>query len=295
MGAPKGRIPWNKGKTKETDFRIKPTNTKYDPIDEVWLIEQYITLKRGTPQIAKDLNVSPGFVYSYLKKYNIPIRSISEANKGITKSEEHKRKLSEIASKRIVSEETKEKHQNYKPTEETKQKISEAVLGKFVSDRTREKISASKIGHKVSEEMKIKSSTLNSGNNHVKFGLIIEKILCNHFKDTNKMPYGNPGFDFYCSKMYKIDGKGSLKQRNNCWTFYIDKNIIADYFACIACIKNELGDIIPTHFWLIPGNEINDRNVIVIRDAEKSLLKWKHYEQPLDKVVSCCQKIKQQL
>ncbi len=292
MGAPKGRVPWNKGKTMNNDPRIKATTTKYDPIDEEWLKEQYITLKRGTPQIAKDLDVSTGFVYSYLKKYSINIRSRSEANKGIPKSEEHKRKLSKIASNRIVSEETKLKHREYRPTEETKQKNSESNLGKVVSDETRQKISISKVGHKVSDEIKLKSSILNSGNKHVKFGLVIEKILCNHFKDTIKMPYGNPGFDFYCSKMYKIDGKGSLKQSNDCWVFYINKNNIADYFACVACSVNCLNDIIPIHFWLIPGDRINDRSSIVIRDSEKSLLKWKQYEQSLDKVVDCCQKIK---
>ena len=293
MGAPKGRIPWNKGKTKEDDDRIKATTTKYNPIDETWLIEQYTTFKRGTTSIAKDLNVSAGFIYSYLKKYNIPIRSRSEAMKGKPKSDEHKRKLSEIASNRIVSEETRAKHREYRPTEETKRKNSESNLGRYVSDEARQKISISKIGHKVSDDMKLKSSILNSGNNHVKFGLIIEKLLCNYFKDTIKMPYGNPGFDFYCSKSYKIDGKGSLKQSNNYWMFYIDKNTIADYFACVACLINDLGNIIPTHFWLIPGNEINDRSTIAIRDTEKSLLKWKQYEQPLDRVIKCCQEMKQ--
>jgi len=292
MSTSKKRIPWNKGKTKETDPRIKARYNKYDAINETWLKEQYITLRRGTTSIAKDLNVSAGFVYSYLKKYNIPIRSRSEALKGIPKSEEHKQKLSIIASNRIVSEETKAKHREYQPTEETKQKISQGCLGRIVSDEARKKISISRLGHIVSSEMKQKSSVRNMNNKHVKFGLTIEKLLCNHFKDTVKMPYGNPGFDFYCSKKYKIDGKGSLKHNNDYWVFYIDKNIIADYFACVACSLNEINEITPVHFWLIPGYKINDRNTIAIKDSEKSLLKWKQYEQSIDQVMKCCQKIK---
>lgn len=292
MGAPKGRIPWNKGKTMEDDDRIK-SSRKREPIDKEWLENQYINQKRNTNQIAKELGCSSGFVYSYLKKYDIKIRSKSEVLKGIPKSELHKQKLSIIASNRIVSDITRAKHRKYKPTEETKQKISENGTGRIVPDATRQKISISKIGHEVSNDVKLKASINNSNNNHVKFGLVIEKLLCNYFKNTVKMPYGNKGFDFYCSNMYKVDGKGSFKHSNNCWVFYINKNIIADYFACIACLTNELDSIIPIHFWLIPGNMVNDRESIVIRDVEKSLLKWKQYEQPINKIVDCCKEMKQ--
>lgn len=46
-----------------------------------WLEEQYLIKEKSTVKIARKLNVNPKTIYTWLKKYNIPIRTISEATK----------------------------------------------------------------------------------------------------------------------------------------------------------------------------------------------------------------------
>jgi len=50
-----------------------------------FLIKEYIINKKSTLQIAKEVGCSHQTILRRLKKYNIPIRTIGEANKGNTK------------------------------------------------------------------------------------------------------------------------------------------------------------------------------------------------------------------
>lgn len=117
-----------------------------------------------------------------------------------------------------------------------------------------------------------------------------EVILMNMFKKVEKMPTNNIGYDFLCGNGYKIDAKSSCldKTRSNTWTFCIERNKTADFFLCLALDNRE--DLNPLHVWLIPGNTVN--NLISTSISKSTLSKWSKYEKSLDKVLSCCNIIK---
>lgn len=124
---------------------------------------------------------------------------------------------------------------------------------------------------------------------------IAEKLLSKVFKNIKQMPYGNIGYDFICSKGMKIDVKSSiLIFRKNLpnykgeWHFTIRKNTIADYFLCLAFDNRE--DKNPQHLWLIPANKINYLQMLSI--SKNQTQKWSQYEQSLNKIIICCNKLK---
>lgn len=124
---------------------------------------------------------------------------------------------------------------------------------------------------------------------------VAEQVLSKVFKDVKQMPPQNPGFDFKCSKGMKVDVKSSVlhadKNRINSqgsWRFHIKKNIIADYFLCLAF--DNRNDLNPQHIWLIPGEKINHLTSAGIRSS--TLSKWKEYELDINKVVDCCDSMK---
>lgn len=115
-------------------------------------------------------------------------------------------------------------------------------------------------------------------------GCIAEELLAKTFRDAKRMPFSNPGFDIICNKDMKIDIKSSAIGYKGFWAFSINKNTIADYFLCIAFESRE--DLNPVHLWLIPGSDVNHLNCIEI--CKTTLTKWSKYEQPLDRVLACC-------
>lgn len=119
---------------------------------------------------------------------------------------------------------------------------------------------------------------------------IAERILSHIYPNVERMPINNPGYDFICGKGFKVDVKsGCLREdQNNRWLFHINKNIIADYFMCLAFDNRE--DLNPLHIWLIPGHILNFKTTVTINKS--TLNKWSQYEQPLDKVISCCDSIR---
>ena len=125
---------------------------------------------------------------------------------------------------------------------------------------------------------------------------VAENVLSRIFKNVEKMPYGNPGFDFICNKGYKIDVKSSTLRDNSNrtprWGFTINKNKIADYFLLLAF--NDRKNLVPKHIWLVPGKEINNKVDVSITNKLEFLEKWKQYEleDKLEKVITCCNKIK---
>ena len=84
---------------------------------------------------------------------------------------------------------------------------------------------------------------------------IAEQVLSQAFKNIQKMPYGNPGYDFKCSNGFLIDVKSSCLYKDNGWSFTIEHNTIADYFLCLAF--DNRANLNPLHVWLIPGEKIN--------------------------------------
>lgn len=123
---------------------------------------------------------------------------------------------------------------------------------------------------------------------------VAEQVLSHVFNDVHRMPYGNSGFDFLCGKGHRIDVKSSCRHRyERCadsWMFGIKKNQIAQYFLCLAF--NDRKDLTPEHIWLIPASKIN--HLVGTRISESNLCKWDEYRLDIDKVVSCCDTMKEQ-
>lgn len=121
---------------------------------------------------------------------------------------------------------------------------------------------------------------------------VAERVLSHIFKNVQKMPYNNPGFDFRCGNGYLVDSKCSCRyhrlHRAESWLFTIRKNRIAEYFLCLAF--NNRNDLTPEHLWLIPAGDVNDHTTITI--TETRLDKWSKYEQPVDRVMACCNVLK---
>ena len=123
---------------------------------------------------------------------------------------------------------------------------------------------------------------------------VAERVLSHVFKNVNKMPMNNPGYDFICSRDYLVDVKCSckhhIKKKVDRWMFNIRKNQIADYFLFLAFDNRE--DLNPLHIWLIPGDKINDHiNVCV---SESRLDKWDEYKLDIYKVTKCCDMLRNQ-
>ncbi len=130
---------------------------------------------------------------------------------------------------------------------------------------------------------------------------IAERVLSKVFENVKHMSYGNPGYDFICSKGYKIDVKSAcLGYVNNgykdyySWMFNIWKNKIADYFLLLAFDNRT--DLNPLHIWLIKGDElINNKKLNDKMTLRISLTnKFKNYEliDKLEKINGCCNILK---
>ena len=121
---------------------------------------------------------------------------------------------------------------------------------------------------------------------------IAEKVLSKIFKNVERMPYGNRGFDFICGKGFKVDVKSSCKykynnNRSDNWIFHIGKNKTADYFLCLAFDNREL--LNPEHLWLIPQKIINNKSISI---SKSTINKWNEYKQDISKIIKCCDNIK---
>ena len=132
------------------------------------------------------------------------------------------------------------------------------------------------------------NGTVNNKNCATYLGVTVaEKVLSKVFKNVERMPIHNRGFDFKCSHGYMIDIKASTKMKNrNSWMFRINKNLIADYFLCLAFDNRQQLNLL--HIWLISSKRINYLKSLTI--SESHLDKWNKYEltDKLDKVIGCC-------
>ena len=122
---------------------------------------------------------------------------------------------------------------------------------------------------------------------------VAERLLCKVFNNVEQMPLGNSGFDFVCGKGKKVDSKCSTEkhEHGHCvrWRFDIEKNVTADYFACIAFDNRT--DINPLYFWLIPGHKINHLRCFTV--SISTIDKWDIYRQPVDRMLKCCSSIRE--
>ena len=118
---------------------------------------------------------------------------------------------------------------------------------------------------------------------------IAEQILSLAFKNVQRMPMDNPGFDFICGKGYMVDVKSACKWKTrNRWLFHINHNTIADYFLLLTFDNRE--DLNPEHIWLIPGDKVNHLTGISI--SQSTIHKWDEYQLDVTKVTACCNTIR---
>ena len=114
---------------------------------------------------------------------------------------------------------------------------------------------------------------------------VVEHILSKVFKNVERMPRNNKGYDFICGYGKRIDVKSSATYDNSGrWSFRIGKNCIADYFLCVAFDNRT--DLNPVHIWLMPGYTVNDSDYIII--DKSNISEYDEYVLPIDEVVMQC-------
>ena len=118
---------------------------------------------------------------------------------------------------------------------------------------------------------------------------VAERVLSHVFKDVERMPMHNPGFDFVCNKGKKIDVKSSCQRKDGRWDFHISRNTIADYFLCIAFDNRR--DLNPLNVWLFPGAMIN--HLMNASVSISTVDKWDNYKLDVSKVNNCCDAIRE--
>lgn len=124
---------------------------------------------------------------------------------------------------------------------------------------------------------------------------VVEKVLSKVFKNVKRMPNGNKGYDFICGKGFKIDVKSACsrhvhKKYCDSWQFGIKRNMIADYFLCMAFDNRD--NLNPKHIWLIPGKDVNDKTGIFI--SERQIKKWDYYKiNKIGEIINCCNIMKE--
>ena len=123
---------------------------------------------------------------------------------------------------------------------------------------------------------------------------VAERLLEQVFVNVKRMPNNHNKYDFICGKGYKVDVKSSCRLYQSGtgkyphWTFTIKHNTVADYFACIAI--DNLRDLNPVHFWLIPGCIVNSKHAVVISESKTDI--WSEYEKPIGKLIESCNTLK---
>ena len=117
---------------------------------------------------------------------------------------------------------------------------------------------------------------------------VAERVLSRVFKNVKRMPYGHPGYDIVCNKNKKIDIKSACINKHDAWVFNIRRNLIADYFLCLAFDNRE--DLNPLHAWLIPAKEVNCFTGIGI--CKNTIHKWDAYKLDVSRVAKCCDAMK---
>lgn len=109
---------------------------------------------------------------------------------------------------------------------------------------------------------------------------IAEPMLLEYFGNATRAQPNTVGYDYICSKGYKIDVKASCviqpKWTSPYWGFGIRRNNIADYFLCIAFDNRT--DLNILHTWLIPALVVVDKLMLHVGCGTRSQLKYKEYE-----------------
>lgn len=135
-----------------------------------WLGHQYWNLRKSTCIMGKMQSMNPGTIHYWLKKFSIPIRSISEGQKGKKLSKVHRKKMSKVLKGRHLSPSTEFK-KGMKLSPETIEKMKGRVpwiKDKKLPKETRKKLSISHKGQKSWNKGKTTTEDLRilGGKNH---------------------------------------------------------------------------------------------------------------------------------
>jgi len=113
---------------------------------------------------------------------------------------------------------------------------------------------------------------------------IAERVLSNVFKNIERMPMNNPGYDVICNRDKRIDIKSSCTRKKGGWSFGINRNATADYFLCLAFDNRK--DLMPLHAWLLPGSKFGQFSGVGI--SPSTIHKWDAYRLDISKISDCC-------
>jgi len=146
--------------------------------------------------------------------------------------------------------------------------------------------------HSKAVQLKITSMKINKKCSVFLGCYVAERVLSHVFKEVERMPFNNPGFDFICNKGFKIDVKSSCLRINNQYNFNINQNEIPDYFLLIG-FDNRV-DLNPQRIWLIKGNLLNKLKSVTILNNVNGLSKYSKYEltDKLKETIECCSELK---
>jgi len=155
--------------------------------NESWLRYKYVDEALSTYSIGKLLGVHNTTIFSWLRRFGIPTRSISKALESWYDSSEglEKRDLLRTASKSRVGEHSP----NYGRTfsDEHRRRMSESGRGRVFSDEHRRRLGNAKRGISLSDDHKRKISEAGCGEKHYNWqgGKSFEPY-CYKFNDTKK-------------------------------------------------------------------------------------------------------------
>jgi DNA-binding transcriptional ArsR family regulator len=118
---------------------------------------------------------------------------------------------------------------------------------------------------------------------------VAERVLSHVFKDVERMPMHNPGYDFICNRGKKIDVKSACMRGNKAsWAFSIHRNTTADYFLCLAFDNRT--DLNPLYAWLLPGSKVQHLTAAGV--SISTISKWESYRIDISKISKCCDVLK---
>jgi hypothetical protein len=121
-----------------------------------------------------------------------------------------------------------------------------------------------------------------------------ENGIAKIYEGSKRMSYHNPGYDVICPKGYKIDVKATVLSRYNAFSFGIQQNKIADYFALVGF--NNIIELEPLHIWIIKndtdihGRPLKELCALKIIDEPQYIQEYCKYEKfdKLDMLKNVC-------
>jgi len=120
--------------------------------------------------------------------------------------------------------------------------------------------------------------------------IVTEKLIDNTFDNAERMPNNNHGYDVICGRGRLVEIKGACLNKAGGWVFNTRQNTTAEYFMLVAYDDRKNLNI--QHVWRIPINVLSHLTQASIRPS--TVDKWSQYEQDPDKMLACCNAMKEE-